>query len=57
MIILEAFCDYSLWIWHAAVGWGGCKNDINVFDTSPLLQSFLDGTFSKEIDFEYMIAD
>jgi hypothetical protein len=25
-IVLEAFCDYNLWMWHAAFGWAGSMN-------------------------------
>jgi Plant transposon protein len=54
-IVLEAFADFNLWIWHASFGWAGTNNDINIWDRSPLLKSFLDGTFEKEIDFDFTI--
>ena len=44
-IVLEAACDYHLWFWHAAYGYAGAMNDINIFGLSPLLQSMLDGSF------------
>ena len=47
---LEAVADHSLWIWHAAFGFPGTMNDINIWDRSPLLQSMLDGSHD-EIDF------
>lgn len=56
-MVLEAMCDYQLWIWHAAFGYAGSQNDINIFDQSPLLESFIDGTFSVFVDFEYTIND
>ena len=36
-IVLEAFADYSLWIWHACFRHAGTMNDINIWDRSPLL--------------------
>ena len=54
-IVLEAMCDYNLWIWHSAFGYAGSQNDINIWEQSPLLQSFIDGTFSLDVDFEYEI--
>jgi hypothetical protein len=55
-IVLEAVSDYNLWIWHAAFGFAGSLNDINIWEQSPLLKMFVDGTFSKEVDFEFQIA-
>jgi Plant transposon protein len=43
-IILEAVADYTTWIWHNRFGFAGMLNDINVWDQSSLLRSFLDGT-------------
>lgn len=54
-IVLEAFADYNLWIWHASFGWAGTNNDINILDRSPLLKSFLDGSFNKDVDFGFKI--
>ena len=54
-IILEAYADHYLWIWHATFSSPGSLNDINVWDQSPLLRSFLDGTFAKQVDFEFTI--
>jgi len=51
-IVLEAFADYNLFIWHAYFGAPGTNNDINIWDTSPLLQKFLDGDFP---DFDFVI--
>ena len=56
-IVLEAFADYNLWIWHAAFGYAGSLNDINIWEQSPLLKSFVDGTFTKDVDFEFTIND
>jgi hypothetical protein len=51
-VVLEAVADHHLWIWHSAFGYAGTLNDINIWDQSPLMQSFLDGTFP---DFEFEI--
>ena len=56
-IVLEAFTDYNLFFWHASFGWAGTLNDINIWDRSLLLKSFLDGTFSNEVDFEFKVGD
>ncbi|XP_023640317.1 uncharacterized protein LOC111831041 [Capsella rubella] len=37
-IILEAVADYDLWIWHAYFGLPGTNNDINVLESSHLLE-------------------
>ena len=51
-IILEAACDFNLWFWHASFGFPGAMNDLNILNLSPLLDSFLDGTFTAlEQDF------
>lgn len=55
-IVLEAYADYNLWIWHMAFGFAGTLNNINIWDQSPLLKSFLDGSFHRDVDFEYTIA-
>jgi hypothetical protein len=56
-IVLEAVCDYNLWIWHAAFGYAGSQNDINIWDQSPLLKSFIDGSFSIFVDFDFYLND
>jgi len=56
-IVLEAFGDFNVFVWHAAFGWAGSMNDINIWDCSPLLQSFLDGSFSEQVDFTFQIGD
>jgi Plant transposon protein len=55
-IVLEAVADYNLWIMHAAFGFAGSLNDNNMWEQSPLLKLFVDGTFAKDIDFEFEIA-
>ena len=37
---LEAIIDHNLWFWHAAFGFMGSCNDINILDVSPLHQQF-----------------
>ena len=56
ILVLEAIADYNLWFWHAAFGFVGSCNDINILDVSPLHQQFLDGSHSK-IDFEFTIDE
>jgi hypothetical protein len=40
-IVVEAFADYNLWIWHDAFGYAGTLNDINIWEQSPLLRTLL----------------
>ena len=54
---MEAFTNYNLFFWHASFGWAATLNDINIWDRSSLLKSFLNGTFSIEVDFTFKIAD
>ena len=54
-IVLEAVADYQLWIWHASFGFAGSMNDINIWDQSPLLKSWIDGSFANYVDFEFEI--
>ncbi len=43
---LEAVADYTLWLWCSSF-----------WDRSPILQQFLDGKFSEEVDVEFEIND
>lgn len=45
-IVLEAISDQHLWFWHAAFGFSGALNDINIFNLSPLKESWIDGSFA-----------
>lgn len=54
-IVLEAFADYHAYIWHAAFGYPGSSNDINILERSPLLATWLDGSFHRDVDFEYTV--
>jgi Plant transposon protein len=56
-IVLEAFADYNLWIWHSAYGFAGTLNIINILEQSPLLKSLVDGSFSQFVDFEFVIGE
>ena len=42
-IILEAMCDYRLWIWHAFFGIPSGNNDPNVLDRSPFVRNLFTG--------------
>ena len=53
MVVLEGASDYNFWFWHAS-GYTGALNDINVWDSSPLHRSMVDGSFSAN-DFSYEI--
>ena len=44
-VMLEAVSDYNLYFWHAAFGFPRSLNNINILNLSPLMTSFLDGTF------------
>jgi hypothetical protein len=47
-ILLEAISDYQLWFWHAAFGYAGTLNDLNILNLSPFFNnSLLDGSFSE----------
>ena len=46
-IVLEAVCDYNLYIWHASYGYCGALNDVNILYLSPLLEHLLGGTFGE----------
>jgi Plant transposon protein len=54
-IVLEAFADYTTKIWHACFGFPGTLNDINIWDQSPLLRTFLDGSFARDVDFDFVV--
>ena len=46
-IVLEALSDYHMWFWHAAYGYAGTLNDTTILHMSPLLDSFIDGSFAE----------
>jgi Plant transposon protein len=54
-IVLEAMADYNCWFWHSKFGYPGTLNDINIWDQSELLRSFIDGTVGL-IDFPFRLA-
>ena len=65
-IQLEAVCDSDLYVWHSYFGMPGASNDINVLDSSPLLDKISSGEFPPRIqylvngtvrDLPYMLAD
>ncbi len=45
-ITLEAAADYNHWFWHAAYGFSGALNDVNVLNLSPLFDRMTNGTFT-----------
>jgi hypothetical protein len=54
-LVVEAMADHSLYCWHAVFGYAGTLNDINIWDSSLLLQSFCDGSFEAN-DFPFTIG-
>ena len=46
-IVLEALADNNLWFWHAAFGFAGSSNDMNILDISRLHSFLLDGSHAK----------
>jgi hypothetical protein len=46
-IVFEGVCDYNLWFWHAAYGFAGTMNDLNILNASPLMSTFLEGKFDE----------
>jgi Plant transposon protein len=44
-LVLEAVAHCRLYFHHAAFGFAGCLNDINVLNQSPLLEQFMGGNF------------
>jgi len=40
-VVLEAWADQSLWIWHCNFGSPGSLNDINILDQSPVFDKIL----------------
>ena len=51
---LEAVIDTNLWFWHAALGFPGTINDINIWECSALLESMVNGEHEK-LDFSYVV--
>ena len=56
-IVLEAMADHSLWFWHHSFDWPGSLNGINIWNRSYLLKAFLNGSFARDVDFEFTIGD
>ncbi len=52
--VLEAMADFHLWIWHAAFGFAGALNDLNIWENSSLLKDMLDGTMVA-LNFDFWI--
>ena len=50
---LEAVLDNNLWFWHAAFGFPGTLNDINIWEcSSSLYESMIDGRHD-ELDLSF----
>ncbi|KAD4982961.1 hypothetical protein E3N88_19632 [Mikania micrantha] len=47
LIILEAVASHDLWIWHAYFGMPDANNDLNVLNSSPLLNDMENGVFPQ----------
>jgi hypothetical protein len=52
---LEAVADHNLFFWHTAFGYPGTLNDINILEQSPLHKDMLDGSFHRDVDFDFEI--
>ena len=50
-IVLEAFCDGELWIWHAFFGSPGSLNNINFLDRSSTMERIIAGEFPPSIPY------
>ncbi|XP_022007894.1 uncharacterized protein LOC110907183 [Helianthus annuus] len=46
-LVLQVVASYGLWVWSTFIGVAGCMNDINTFECSPLLESYISGTIPK----------
>jgi hypothetical protein len=54
-LVVEALADFNLFAWHAVFGYSGMLNDLSIWDSSYLLQSLCDVTFS-DLDFSFTIG-
>lgn len=53
-LILQAVASHDLWIWNAYFGQQGSHNDINVFESSPILEEIISGLAPTGIFCTYM---
>jgi hypothetical protein len=51
---LKAVADNNLWFWHAAFGFPGTLNDINIWERSSLYESMINGRHD-ELDFDFLV--
>lgn len=56
-IVVEAWCDRSLYIWSWFAGRAGTNNDLNVLAVSPLMSEILRGDFAFEVEEPYKISE
>jgi hypothetical protein len=52
---VEALADHNLYAWHAVFGYCGTLNNITIWNSSYLLQSLCNGSFS-DLDFPFSIG-
>jgi hypothetical protein len=45
-----------MWLWHVSFSSPGTLNDITIWDRSPLLKSFLDGSFTRDVDCNFEVG-
>jgi hypothetical protein len=50
-IVLEAVVDGECWIWHAAFGYPGSLNDLNILDMSSTMERVFRGEFPPSFTF------
>lgn len=55
-IVLEGMADYNLWIWHAQVGYPGTLNDINILQTSALIDRLLSNEWCMTVNQKFSIG-
>lgn len=55
-IVVEAWCDRTLYIWSWFAGRAGTNNDLNVLAVSPLMRKILRGEFLFQLKDSYKIT-
>jgi Plant transposon protein len=57
MLVLEAMACHNIRFWHAAFGWPGTLNDINICNGSSLHEELTSGRWGTSVDFPFSIGD
>jgi hypothetical protein len=57
MLVLEAMAGDNIRFWHAAFGWPGTLNDINICNGSLLHEELTSGRWGTSFDFPFSIGD